>query len=155
MARKLYGNLMNRIGEDRMYCNEIKVGTGMTEYMWSDRYAYEVTAVKDQKHVTVREYEVKNVGTGFENKWELISNPEAGERDLVKVGDFWYWTNTVTADEWLEAKAEMEKGDPRYACSIVCNGFDPEKIMKNGKQTKRTRAKVSFGVADYYYDYEF
>ena len=155
MARKLYGSYQNRILENRMFCDEIKVGTGMTEYMYSDRYAYEVTAVKDQKHVTVRRYEARNVGNGFENKWELISNPEAGEQDLVKIGDVWYWTNTVTAEEWMEAKAQMEAGKIEWALSIVRNGFDPDKIMAKGKQTKRTRAKVSFGVADYHYDYEF
>jgi hypothetical protein len=34
-------------------------------------------------------------------------------------------------------------------------GFDPDKIRAKGKQTKRTKANVSFGVARYYYDYEF
>lgn len=138
-----------------MFCEEITVGTGMTEFMYSDRRAYEVVAVKDQKHVTVREYEVKAIGNGFMNKWELISNPEGCKRDLVKVGDFWYWINTVTAEEWTEAKAQMDAGNYEWALSIVRCGFDPEKIMEKGKQTKRSRANVSFGIADYHYDYEF
>lgn len=155
MAR-LYGNLMNRIGEDKQYCPVIEVGTGMTEYGWSDRTAYEVTAVRDQKHVTVRELDhvAKNPGS-MDNAWELVSNPNAPEHDMVKVGEYWYWTCTVTADEWAQAKAKMDAGDIGWALSIVRNGFDPDRIMAKGKQTKRTRAKVSFGVADYHYDYEF
>ena len=155
MATKLYGNLMNRIGEDKQYCEEIKVGTGMTEYAWSDRHAYEVVEVRDQKHVTVREYDVEHIGTGMDNKWRLISNPDAPLCDMVKVGDYWYWVCTVTAQEWMEARAQMEAGKIEWALSIVRNGFDPDKIMAKGKQTKRTRAKVSFGVADYHCDYEF
>lgn len=153
MATKLYGNLMNRIGEDKQYCPEIKVGTFMTEYHWSDRDVYEVVEVRDPKHVSVRELDHKPVNPGhMDNLWELTSNPDNPVADMVKVGDFWYWTCTVTAEEWQKAVAE---NDIRAQLSIVTNGYDPEKILKNGKQTKRTRAKVSFGVADYYYDYEF
>lgn len=153
---KWYGSLNNRLEEDKQFCPVIEVGTGMTEYGWSDRYAYEVTAVRDQKHVTVRELDHTHIGNGcMDNNWELTSNPNNPERDMVKVGDYWYWTCTVTAEEWIKAKAQMEAGDIEWALSIVRNGFDPEKIMAKGKQTKRTRAKVSFGVADYHYDYEF
>jgi len=157
MATKFYGNLMNRLEEGKQFCGEITVGTGMTEYSWSDRTPYEVIAVKDQKHVTVRrlDYKAKNPGA-MDNDWELYSNPENPECDMVKVGNVWYWTNTVTAEEWMAAKAEMDNGgDFRIVSSIVCAGFDPEKIMRQGKQTKRTKANVSFGVALYYYDYEF
>ena len=34
-------------------------------------------------------------------------------------------------------------------------GWDVERIRAKGKQTKRWKANVSFGVARYYYDYEF
>ena len=156
MARKFYGNLMNRLEEGKQFCGEITVGTGMTEYSWSDRDAYEVTAVRDQKHVTVRrlDYEAKNPGA-MDNEWELYSNPANPEYDMQKVGEVWYWVDTVTAEEWQEAKAQMDSGDPRMALSIVTNGFDPDKIMRQGKQTKRRKANVSFGVARYYYDYSF
>lgn len=156
MATKFYGNIMNRLEEGKQFCGEITVGTGMTEYSWSDRDAYEVTAVRDQKHVTVRrlDYKAKNPGA-MDNEWELYSNPENPECDMVKVGDVWYWTVTVTAEEWAQAKAQMDAGEIEWALSIVRNGFDPDKIMAKGKQTKRTKANVSFGVARYYYDYEF
>ena len=74
---------------------------------------------------------------------------------MVKVGNVWYLVSVVTADEWKEAKAQADSGNPRMALSIVTNGFDPDKIMRQGKQTRRIKANVSFGVARYYYDYEF
>ena len=151
MATKLYGNLMNRIGEDKQYCDEIKVGTGMTEYHWSDRTPYEVIAVRDQKHVTVRELDYEHVGDGhMDNNWRLFSNPENPVYDMVKVGDYWYWTCTLTADELAACE-----GDTHKMLALAVAGWDFDKVRAKGKQTKRTRAKVSFGVADYYYDYSF
>lgn len=150
MATKFYGNLMNRIEEGKQFCREITVGTGMTEYHWSDRTPYEVIAVKDQKHVTVRrlDYKAKNPGA-MDNVWELYSNPENPACDMVKVGDVWYWTVTVTA-------ADLDAMKDQYDLFHLCvGGFDPDKIRAKGKQTKRTKANVSFGVARYYYDYEF
>ena len=150
MARTWYGSVQNRIEEDRMFCDKIEVGTGMTEYDWSDRHAYEVVAVKDQKHITVRKYDHIHKGDGhMDNNWELVSNPENPEYDMVKVGKYWYWTVTITASDLDAMEDECE------ILQLCVSGFDTEKIRKNGKQTRRKRAKVSFGVASYYYDYEF
>ena len=49
MSRKWYGSLNNRIEENRMFTDEIKVGTGVTKYSWSDRDAYEVVEVEDTR----------------------------------------------------------------------------------------------------------
>ena len=38
--KNLYGSFNNRMEEGRMFCDEIKVGTPMTEYYYSDREAY-------------------------------------------------------------------------------------------------------------------
>ena len=35
------------------------------------------------------------------------------------------------------------------------NGIEADKVLEKGKVTKYHRTNVSFGVADYYYDYEF
>ena len=40
---KLCGSLNNRLEENRMFCDTIEVGTGMTEYLYSDRHAYELS----------------------------------------------------------------------------------------------------------------
>ena len=113
-----YGSVQNRLEENRMYCDEIKVGTGVTEYLWSDRHPYEVIEVRDQKHVAVREMGHRPIGEPMSNEWELFSDPSKPTKCLVKWGKYWYWTS----------------------------GF--------GRNT-RHRANVSFGVANYYYDYSF
>lgn len=148
MAR-LYGLLDNRLEENKMFCEEIKVGTGVTEYLFSDRHAYEVVAVKDQKHVTIREYDHKHIGeNNYDNSWELLSNEKNPTFDIVKRGNYWYVERTVTADEMLSAD-----NDTRIAMAI--NGFDKNTILRKGKQTRYHKINVSFGIADYYYDYEF
>ena len=150
MASKWYGNIMNRMEEGKMFCDEIKVGTGMTEYYWSDRHAYEVVEVKDQKHITVRELAHKHVGEAFENKWELSSDESNPCRALERRGNTWYWTSTITADDIKDIDNDMD-----LRLRVVMAGFDIDKIREKGKQTRRYKANVSFGVADYYYDYEF
>ena len=149
---KWYGSVNNRLEEGRQFCPVIEVGTGMTEYGWSDRTAYEVTAVRDQKHVTVRRLGHRHVGTGcMDNNWELVSDPANPERDMVKVGEVWYWTNTITAADLVQLEAE----DDCALLRLAVGGWDADKIRAKGKQTKRWKANVSFGVAEYYYDYEF
>ena len=146
---KWYGSINNRLDENKMFCDEIEVGTGMTEYSWSDRQAYEVIAVQDQKHVTVRRLDHKHVGEPYSNEWELTSNPDNPTYTMIKRGNYWYSVQTVTA--------EMIDRDltPEERINLAINGFDPEIIRAKGKQSKYTRRNVSFGVAEYYYDYEF
>lgn len=153
---KWYGSLQNRLEEGKNYAGEITVGTGVTEYMWSDRHPYEVVSVIDQKHVVVRSLDHVLAGVPMSNDWELVSNPENPERRLVKRGKYWYWECTVRAEDI----AGIIDGDTildmqAYLALTVNMSFDPELILRNGKQTKRQKANVSFGVARYYYDYEF
>ena len=148
---KWYGNLDNRLEEGRTYCDVITVGTGMTEYYWSDREPYEVIAVKDQKHVTVRRLDHVHVGDGcMDNRWDLVSNDGNPCYDLEKRGETWYWVSTLTASD-----IEGIDDDPQRQFDVILAGFDIDKVRTKGKQTKRRKANVSFGVASYYYDYEF
>lgn len=70
---KLYGNLTNRLEENKNYTRrDIQVGDDITMYYWSDRHCYYVTNVIDQKHIFVKEYEVvadrsKPGGMGHQN----------------------------------------------------------------------------------------
>lgn len=147
---KWYGSVQNRIEENKMFTDEIKVGTGVTEYSWSDREAYEVIEVRDQKHVTIRRYDHKHIGKSWaDNEWELISNPDNPTIDLVKRGKYWYSEVTCTKDYLDSLTDEMDKA------RLVINGFDLDKVREKGKQTRYHRMNVSFGKADYYYDYEF
>ena len=156
MARKWYGSVNNRINENRQFCDKIEVGTGMTEYLWSDSHAYEVTRVKDQKHVWVREYDVKHVGEPYTNNWELISNPENPEEYMTKRGNYWYRTVVITADDVKEIEARTNEAERVQGLLWLChNDVNKEDVLAKGKVTKYHRENVSFGVADYYYDYEF
>lgn len=155
MARKWYGSLNNRIEENRQFCDTIEVGTGMTEYSWSDRHAYEVVEVIDQKHVKVREYDHKNVGGAYTNDWELISNEQNPVFLMTKRGKYWYRTVTFTAD--ILDEIEQAAGDEKLRLQLCLwhNNIDEEVLKEKGKVTKYHRMNVSFGKAEYYYDYEF
>ena len=150
---KYYGSLNNRIEEGRMFCDAIQVGTGVTEYLYSDRRAYEVVEVTDQKHITVRQYDHRHIGEPYTNEWELISNPNNPTCQLERRGDVWYWTSTITAAD-LERIPNDESG-LLMRHHLVLNGFDLDKIATNGKQTKRHKANISIGKAEYYYDFSF
>ena len=142
---KWYGSVNNRVDENKMFCDEIKVGTGMTEYSYSDREAYEVVEVKDQKHVKVRKLDHKLAGEAFSNNWELISNPNNSVSEIVKRGKYWYW-----ASRWSKKALD----NPMI---VIIPDKVYKELQEKGKDTcvVYSRANVSFGVADYYYDYEF
>ena len=155
MSRKWYGSLDNRLEENRQYCDEIKVGTGVTEYLWSDRHAYEVVEVKDQKHVKIREYDHKSkrAGESYSNDWELISNENNPVIELAKRGNYWYSVVKITVDMAKEIFEGNDIDAKLWACH---NNFNLPEIIASGKdKTAYHRRNVSFGVASYYYDYEF
>lgn len=150
MSKKWYGSLDNRLEENKMFCDKIKVGTGVTEYYYSDRHPYEVVEVVDQKHVKVRKLDHKHIGDGcMDNNWELISNENNVVKTLTKRGNYWYWTIVVTKDI-------LDNIDNIETRLFLCqNQIDIDKLKEKGKITRYHRTNVSFGVADYYFDYEF
>lgn len=148
MSRKWYGSLHNRLEEGRQFCKTIEVGTGVTEYSWSDRHPYEVIEVEDQKHITIRQLDHKSVGEPMTNQWELISNEKNPTIKLAKRGDCWYAVKVATIED-------LESDDIYRGLWLCHNGFDREKIRKNGKQVKYSKMNISIGKAEYYYDYEF
>lgn len=156
MSRVWYGSLNNRLEENRMFCEAIEVGTGVTEYGWSDRHPYEVVEVADQKHVKVRALDHKHIGNGeMDNSWELISNENNPVRMLTKRGNYWYWTTVVT--DAILANLESEDAHERIQTQLFMahNNIDAETLRAKKKVTRYNRANISFGIADYYYDYEF
>lgn len=145
---KWYGNLTNRLEENRQFCEEITVGTGMTEYSWSDRHPYEVIAVRDQKHVTVRALDHKHIGEWYANEWELISNEDNPTMDMVKRGKYWYEETTFTRDI-------LEHDSVDVMVCLALNEISREDLERRGTIKRYRRMNVSFGTAEYYYDYEF
>lgn len=153
---KWYGSLHNRLEENTGLDKEITVGMGMTEYYWSDREPWEVINVIDQKHIEVRRLDHKHIGEGYmDNNWELISNPDNTTGFMTRRGKYWYWTITATQD----LLKELETANDMRRCDILIflanNGIDVHDLETRKKITRYRKANVSFGRAEYYYDYEF
>lgn len=144
-----YGSVHNRLEENRQFCDEIKIGTGVTEYLYSDRHPYEVIDVVDQKHVYIRELDHKLIGEPYSNDWELISNENNTVYYLTKRGKYWYKTIIVT-DDILEPEMSVET-----MLFLAHNGINADDLRNRKKITRYHRMNVSFGHASYYYDYSF
>lgn len=144
-----YGSVHNRLEENREFCDEIKIGTGVTEYLYSDRHPYEVIDVVDQKHVYIRELDHKLIGEPYSNDWELISNENNTVYYLTKRGKYWYKTITVT-DDILEPEISVET-----MLFLAHNDINEDDLRNRKKITRYHRINVSFGHAEYYYDYSF
>lgn len=141
---KLYGNIDNRFYENKNFLNrDIQVGDNVTFYLWSDRKCYYVTNVIDQKHISVRKYEVvadreKKGGMGHQN---------------------WVYFKTVKECNDYLRKYGLGTDEP------VFEHIDEEWVYRynhwyrayNNYLGKRCYEKinVSFGVRDYYFDWEF
>lgn len=89
MGKRWYGSVVNRICENKKFVPEIKVGTGATEYFYSDRHPYEVTRVYSQEHVFIRAMDAVAIGEPMSNEWSLISNPNKPERELKFLWGAW------------------------------------------------------------------
>lgn len=153
---RMEGSLINRLSENNHFCDEIKVGMGMTEYFYSDREAYEVIEVKDQKHVVVRRYDHKACGEPMSNDWELISNEDNPSIEMVKRGKYWYSVCRMSAEDLEMMEQEQDENEKlSMMLWMVHNNFDADVIREKGRQVRYHRRNVSFGVANYYYDYEF
>ena len=142
---KWYGSVTNRI-EEKGKDSIIEVGTPMTEYFWSDSYAWETIKVFDQTHVVVREYKAVCVGGFASNEWKLISDENQPTKELKKrYGNWW----------------EVIRWKKQDLTNPECWGMpdDVRQELTNGKNEairyRKTSGKVRFGIARKYYDYEF
>lgn len=146
------GSLQNRLAENKQFCDEIKIGTGVTEYLYSDRHPYEVIDMVDQKHVYIRELDHKLIGEPYSNDWELISNENNPIYYITKRGKYWYKTLTVTDDI---LKTNTDDVDIDVILFLAHNNITEEELRTKKKITRYNRMNISFGYAEYYYDYSF
>lgn len=143
---KLYGNLINRM-EENMKGKELEVGLGVTEYMYSDRNAYEIVEVQDDKHFKMRKYSVKHNGNYGSQDWELISDESNPIYDMVYRYNKWYQRIAYTRES-IE-RTMKEDG------VVLLDKKTFDKAMKDGVAYKYIEKKIVVGKADYYYDFEF
>ena len=86
MSRRWYGSLDNRLLENTRGLDP-QIGMGVTECLYSDREPYEIIAIKDDRHITVRRMNYKRVddnGMSECQDYEYTSNPEGYTCELFK-----------------------------------------------------------------------
>ena len=160
---KLYGNIENRFQEGRNYTErDIQVGDDITMYYWSDRTCYYVTEVIDKKHIKVMQYHVcadkeKANGMGHQEWLYFKSLREMDAYTKIRHSEQMY-----EADEKMEAETwafRYGKWMRELTCTDEndCTARELDSLKKNGyyKRYYNLQGKVSFGVRDYYYDWEF
>lgn len=161
---KLYGSLQNRLveGRDFTYGN-IKVGTGVTEVLYSDRHAYEVIAVKDQNHFTIRR--MKAISTEpMSNTWKLESDETQPTCDIERINGVFYKVSCMTKEQVMKRAEEALKeifvlNTPVEKAIDFVTRFltktQKDRVL-NGKQVKlKSKMNLSIGIQQEYYNYEF
>lgn len=176
MSKVWYGNLTNRLEEGKNYTGrEIRVGDDITEYLWSDRNCYYVTDVIDQKRIKVRRYyhcadHSKPGGMGHQD-WMLFKTWDEWNDYLA---DYFpaHHTKGDHRDEpeaetwvyrygkWMTERTYTRPTSVDEHVGVFCEPAterERKSLEKNGyyKRYYNLSGKVSFGTADYYYDWEF
>ncbi len=162
---KLYGSLQNRLMEGRDFTNgDIKVGTGVTEVLYSDRHAYEVIAVKDQNHFTIRRMKAIPTGEAMSNTWKLESDETQPAYDIERINGVFYKVSYLTKEKVMERAEKALKEDfvPDIPIekaidyvTMFLTAKQKERLL-SGKQVKlKSKMNLAIGVQSEYYDYEF
>ena len=160
---KVYGNLMNRMAEGKNYTGrEIKVGDDITMYLWSDRLCFYVTGVESEKRIKVRPYHIcadreKADGMGHQ-EWKYFKTMREkcaylGMNEDVDYSDFereetWVFRYGKWMQEFTYTTTDKYSGNTeRELKSLQNKGYYNRYFDLSGK--------VSFGVRDYHFDWEF
>ena len=165
MSKTWYGSLHNRIEEGRNYTGrEIREGDDITMYLWSDRHCYWVTEVIDQKHIKVKRYytcadKEKAHGMGHQ-EWKYFKDPQKyGEYLGHEQKNIDILKSTNREETWVFRynKWMRESVLNRLQNPEAYSKRDRDYFAKHGylKVYSDLTGKVSFGVREYYYDWEF
>lgn len=162
---KFYGSLHNRLVEGRdLTDGNIKVGTGVTEVLYSDRHAYEVTAVKDQNHFAIRRMKATATGESMSNEWKLESDESQPTYDIERINGVFYKVSYWTKEKVMERAEKALKEDfvPNTPIEVAIDFVtrfltdkQKERVI-SGKQIKlKNKMNLAIGIQQEYYDYEF
>lgn len=167
---KFYGNLENRFAEGHNFTGrDIRVGDDITMYLWSDRHCYYVTEVIDQKHIKVKPYHVcadrsKPGGMGHQD-WVYFKtlkerdeycnySPLRSDEEYAQMEheETWAFRYGKWMQEWT-----IREDSPNFLGRDFCTDKEIAALDKRGyyKLYGNLSGKVSIGVLDYHYDWEF
>ena len=157
---KWYGNVTNRLEEGKQLA-PIQVGTDITMYYWSDRNCYYITEVIDDKHIKVKPWIViadhsKPGGMGHQD-WVYFKTYNEASDYLKSFGFNGYGDDLEEREEdWVYRYNKWQKMY-RYTEDNYCTDREKKSLEKKGYYDRYydLGGKVSFGVRDYYYDWEF
>ena len=160
MSKTWYGNLMNRLEEGKGV-PLIEEGTDITMYYWSDRTCYYVTEVIDQKHIKVREYTVvadrsKDLGMGHQD-WLYFKTKEEASKYLKSCGVDGYHPDIKEHEEDWVYRYNKWMGMVKCMKENYCTERERKSLETKGYYNRYydLPGKVSFGVRNYHYDWEF
>lgn len=145
---KFYGLLDNRLEEGKTYCDKIEKGTDITMYFYSDRECFYVTDVISDKEIKVKRYYVcadfsKPGGIGHQN-WMYFKTAEEMNAYLAKFGRDGFITSNDSNETWV-FRYKKWMGKKEYVDPITGKTIAYYNLP----------GKISFGVRDYHYDWEF
>ena len=170
MSKRWYGNLTNRLEEGRNFTSrELQAGDDITMYMWSDRTCYYIDEVVSPKEIKVRRYYVcadhsKKGGMGHQN-WLYFKTVDE-ERKYLKnffndayldehfeepEAETWAFRN----NKWKEAIEYTPKEVLAKPCLFTEAQIKKAQQGKTVTEYRNLSGNISFGVRDYYYDWEF
>jgi hypothetical protein len=177
MAKKWYGNIMNRIEEGHIFGDDktIKEGMDITMYFYSDRDCYYVTRVIDQKHIFVKRYHVvadhsKKNEMGHQN-WLYFKTlkeenaylnsykPNKYNADPIEnQEEEWVFRNNSwkRVSRWTLEQIEAAKKN-HLLFYIELSDKEKQKLAEGKEVVKYNKlsGNVSFGSKNYYHDWEF
>ena len=165
MGKTWYGSINNRLEEGKNFTGrEIRVGDDVTMYYWSDRMCFYVTEVENQKRIKVRPWYIcadhsKPGGMGHQD-WMYFRTLDERNDYLAK-----YFPEHHKAGEHMEEPPEQTwvfrynkwMHEVTFTEENYCSDREKKSLAAKGfyKRYFNLSGKVSFGVRDYYYDWEF
>lgn len=164
---KFYGCLTNRLEEGKQFVDEIKVGTGVTEYYYSDRKPFEVIEVITQQHIIIRELDSKRIdnnGMSDAQSYEYISNEKNPKYELVLRNGIWFKVYEINKNTWLARAEQMVKENSFKTCDAAYRYIKAmagltdkqyEKVELGKSVKKYIKMNISIGFANKYHDYTF
>ena len=158
MSRKLYGSLDNRLEEGKTY-GKIEVGTGVTEMCYSDRHAYEVVEVIDEKHLLIRRCKATRIDSnGMSDSQSYKYEVEPYEEkiiteELLANKSVMYMMSVFqpkTYAKVINGKIGDTYGDNNIKLVLVKGAW-----RARSAEGKLSTNKFTVGIREEYYDYSF